>query len=342
MDIRIIGIAIGLAILAYVLFKWWRKAYRRLDLIIGLGVASSILALSIFPPLANILTDLFRLRNRLFAMLVASNLVLFALFFYLLNQVMLDRRTTGELIRALAKAEYKKTGYLKAQQPFIAIIIPAYNEERAIAGVLRQLPKRLLDYEVHPIVIVDGAVDDTVDIVRRENYLAVSHVLNRGQGDALRTGFEVAKMEGADIVVTMDADGQHRPEDLPKLLEPIIKGEADYVMGSRFLGVYEDSGGMRHLGILIFNLVINTLTGLRITDCTNGFRAIRGDKLSQLQLQEDRFSAPELIMEAHRHGLRTKEIPVTIKHRAASESKKPRGLKYPLGFLRAIVQVWLR
>jgi glycosyltransferase involved in cell wall biosynthesis len=166
--------------------------------------------------------------------------------------------------------------------------------------------------------------------------------MNRGQGDALRTGFDIALQQGADIVVTMDADGQHRPEDMERLVKPVIEGQADYVMGSRFLGEYEDRGSLRHIGIVLFTGLINLLGGVKITDCTNGFRAIRGSELAKLELREDRFNAPELIMEAHRHGLRIKEIPVAIKHRVTGESKKPRRLGYPLGFAWTILKIWLR
>ncbi len=341
-DVRFIGLLVSLTILLYILYKRRQGSYRRLDLVIGLVIGISIGVLSVFPAATNILADIFGLRNRLFATLVFTNIVMFGLFLYVLNKANRANRQIGDLVRALAKAEYRKIFSLEKKSKLIFIVMPAYNEEKAIKGVLEQIPRTLLGYQVHLIVVVDGADDNTEEIVRRKNYMVASHAMNRGQGDTLRTGFEIALKQGADIVVTMDADGQHRPQDLPKLLGPIIEGEADYVMGSRFLGVYEDSRSMRHLGILLFNLVINTLTRLRITDCTNGFRAISGSKLSRLQLREDRFNAPELIMEAHRHGLRIKEVPVTIKRRTESKSKKPPGLRYPLGFLRTIVQTWLR
>ena len=131
---------------------------------------------------------------------------------------------------------------------------------------------------------------------------------NRGQGDALRTGFALALERKAAIVVTMDADGQHRPEDLPELLAPILADEADYVQGSRYLGEYDDAGGARDLGIRVFTRLINATSGAGITDCTNGFRAIRGESLARLRLEEPRFSAAELIMESARQGLRIREV----------------------------------
>jgi hypothetical protein len=341
-SIRLIGILVGVLILVYTINKYRRGRYRRLDLLIGVIVGLGAALLSAFPAAADVLTDLFGLRNRLFATLVFTNMVMFGLFLYVLNKANQANRTIGDLIRALAREDFKRNYQLGRVTKLIAIVIPAYNEEQAIGGVLSQLPNRLFDYEVWPIVVVDGAADNTAEVVRRANYLVTSHVLNCGQGDALRTGFELALQQGAEIVVTMDADGQHRPEDLEQLVLPVIQGEADYVTGSRFLGDYEDQGGWRHLGIILFTWLINLLGGVKITDCTNGFRAISASALSKLQLKEDRFSAPELIMETAKKGLRIREVPVTIASRAAGESKKPRRLGYPFGFLRTIVQVWFR
>ena len=152
----------------------------------------------------------------------------------------------------------------------------AYNEEDAIAGVLEALPTELCGHGVTPIVVVDGGTDDTAEVVERAGHVAVRHEINRGQGDALRTGFALALERKAAIVVTMDADGQHRPEDLPRLLEPLLADEADYVQGSRYLGEYDDAGGARDLGIRFFTRVVNLASGAGVTDCTNGFRAIRG------------------------------------------------------------------
>jgi hypothetical protein len=129
---------------------------------------------------------------------------------------------------------------------------------------------------------------------------------------------------------------------MEKLVAPIVQDQADFVMGSRFLGEYEDRGGARHLGILGFTWLINLLGGVHISDCTNGFRAIRATSLAQFELREDRFNAPELIMEAARHKCRIAEVPVTIARRVAGESKKPRSFRYPLGFFRTIFEVWLR
>lgn len=167
-------------------------------------------------------------------------------------------------------------------------------------------------------------------------------MVNRGQGDALRTGFRIAELERADVVVNLDADGQYLPEEMERLVAPVLDGKADFVLGSRFLGYYEEAGSVRHAGVVFFSWLISLLTGRRITDCTNGFRAIRVSELGKLDLREDRFNATELILEALKNGLRFEEVPVTMLRRAEGESKKPKRLAYPLGVFRVIVQTWLR
>ena len=102
------------------------------------------------------------------------------------------------------------------------------------------------------------------------------------------------------------------------------------------------TGAARHIGIVFFSALISALTGVRITDCTNGFRAIRASGLARLELRENRFSAPELIIEAAQKDLRIKEVPVTILTRQEGKSKKPRSWRYPVGFAWVILRTWLR
>src|SRR5262249_49285910 len=155
---------------------------------------------------------------------------------------------------------------------------------------------------VVPVVIDDGSADGTADEAATAGAVVGSHRRNLGQGDALRTGFAVARRLDARVVVTMDADGQHDPAELPDLVAPLVAGDADYVQGSRFLGAYDDAGGARDLGIRGFTQLIRLLTGADITDCTNGFRAIDGASLGRLDLVEDRFSASEILIQAAGHG----------------------------------------
>ena len=244
----------------------------------------------------------------------------------------LDRRF-GDLVVSLALADVPVT---PTTETIIAVVIPAYNEADGIVEVLNELPDHLAGRRVEPIVVVDGGTDATATVARAAGFTTLVHPVNRGQGDALRTGFAHALARGADIVMTMDADGQHRPDQMIDLLAPIVADEADYVQGSRFLGAYDDAGGARDLGIRGFTTLINRVSGAGITDCTNGFRAIRAKSLREMHLTEPRFSAPEIIIEAARNGLRIREVPVHIRSRSHGESKKPKRLGYPLGFLGVI------
>jgi glycosyltransferase involved in cell wall biosynthesis len=227
-------------------------------------------------------------------------------------------------------------------QPLLAVVMAAYNESGSVGPLLASLPEALCGLRVCPVVVDDGSTDDTAEEARAAGAVVAHHRSNLGQGDALRTGFALATRLGARVVVTMDADGQHDPSELSALVEPVVAGEADYVQGSRFLGRYDDAGGARDLGIRGFTRLITLLTGAGITDCTNGYRAIDGAALARLRLVEDRFSAPEILIQAAGRGLRIHEVPVHIRSRELGSSKKPRGLRYASGFLGAILRSWAR
>jgi glycosyltransferase involved in cell wall biosynthesis len=255
------------------------------------------------------------------------------------------RRAEAESVRAAAVDDAmsgERAASLSRERPFVALVMAAYEEAGSVGDVVASLPDTVCGLDACPIVVDDGSVDATAERARRAGAIVGSHGRNLGQGDALRTGFAVAARLGARVVVTMDADGQHDPSELPSLVGPVVAGDADYVQGSRFLGRYDDAGGARDLGIRGFTRLIRLLTGADVTDCTNGFRAIDGDALTRLRLVEDRFSAAEILIEAAGRGLRIREVPVHIRSREVGTSKKPRGLGYASGFLGAIVRSWAR
>jgi glycosyltransferase involved in cell wall biosynthesis len=259
------------------------------------------------------------------------------------------RRRAAAEIRADAVEEAlaadratERLGETSVEGPLLVIVMAAYDEAGSIGPLLATLPESLCGLRVRAVVIDDGSTDDTAGEARRAGALVATHRSNLGQGDALRTGFALATRLGATVVVTMDADGQHDPADLPALVGPVANGDADYVQGSRFLGRYDDAGGARDLGIRGFTRLITWLTHTSITDCTNGYRAVDGTALARLQLVEDRFSAPEILIQAAGHGLHIDEVPVHIRSRETGVSKKPRGLGYAWGFLGAITRSWVR
>jgi glycosyltransferase involved in cell wall biosynthesis len=256
-----------------------------------------------------------------------------------------SQRDAARAVRAAAVDEAlagRRASELDRDQPLLAVVMAAYNESGSVGPLLATLPDTVCGLRVCPVVIDDGSADETAEDARKAGAVVGSHRQNLGQGDALRTGFALAQRLDARVVVTMDADGQHDPAELPLLVGPVVAGEADYVQGSRFLGRYDDAGGARDLGIRGFTRLITLLTGTEITDCTNGYRAIDGAGLARLQLVEDRFSAPEILTQAAGHGLRITEVPVHIRSREVGTSKKPRGLRYASGFLGAILRSWAR
>jgi glycosyltransferase involved in cell wall biosynthesis len=147
---------------------------------------------------------------------------------------------------------------------------------------------------------------------------------------------------GAKYIVTMDADGQHLPEEIEVLVTELLKNNLDIVIGSRVLGKREKDNMLRWVGVNFFNFVINLLAGTRITDCSSGFRVFRMESLKNILLVQDQFHTAELIIDAAKKGLRIGEAPVTILRRYSGESKKGRNLSYGLNFSKTILKSWLR
>jgi glycosyltransferase involved in cell wall biosynthesis len=166
--------------------------------------------------------------------------------------------------------------------------------------------------------------------------------MNRGQGAALRTGYRLALATGAELVVSMDADGQHQPSELSRLVKPIVDGEADVVGGSRVLGEADPNSAAREMGIKLFAQLLSLLTLTKVTDPACGYRAVRTEALRGLEFRQDQFHNSEFIVEASKKGLRSIEVPVTITQRISGTSKKPAHFRYGLGFANALVRAWLR
>jgi len=159
--------------------------------------------------------------------------------------------------------------------------------------------------------------------------------------NALRAGYEIALRMGASVIASLDADGQHDPDELPLVVGPVVRGEADMVVGSRVLGEYERESHIRHAGVFVLSGLVSLLHGQRVTDVSCGFRATSAETMRRLVLEQDQYSS-EVLVEAMRHGARIKEVPITIRARASGTSKKPSSLRYGWRFTKVIIQTWLR
>jgi len=224
----------------------------------------------------------------------------------------------------------------------IAIVIPAHNEAENLGEVLPRIPAQIGGVTTAVLLVDDGSRDDTAEVALAAGVVVARLPENRGGGAALWAGYSLMLDAGARVVVTMDADGQHRPEELEQVVEPVLSGRADISQGSRILGSAEPGAFARELGIAFFNRFVRVLTGVRITDCSNGFRAMRPEMLPELDLRQPQFHAAEFLIEAVTRGFRLQEVPVTVLRRQHGTSKKPPALRYGWGFHWAIISAWSR
>ncbi|ELY97770.1 glycosyltransferase family 2 protein [Natrialba aegyptia] len=333
-------VALAIGVLAWG-FDRYRRRFERNDLLIAGVLASGLLSFVFMPGAFDLVGGALDIEHRYVVISLLANIVFIGFLCYVLTLVRGAHDEVSELTRALTVERAPATdGGTDAECIFV--VIPAYNEGETITNVVSSLPETIRGYEVQPLVVSDGSTDDTARNARLCGAMVVEHPINQGQGGALKTGFDIALENDATIVITMDGDGQHPADELDRLVDPIVADEADYVMGSRYLGVNRSGNGLvRRSGIRFFTTVINVLTNAKITDCTNGYRAIRGSMLEHLSLTERRFSAPELIIEARKNGLRLSEIPIRIEDRKDGQSKKPQ-LGFAVGLMRIILVSWLR
>jgi len=339
LTLLLLGVALAVMVWG---FERYRTTFSRAEFGLAVAVAAGLASVALAPGIYGAVANLLDIESRFLVIQILTNAVFVFLILYLVSQVYANRTLVNDLTRGLTVQQAALTEDAAPDDDSVYVVIPAYNEADTIGGVLDSLPETVHDHVVRAVVVSDGSVDRTTDVARESDAIVVEHPLNQGQGGALKTGFEIARRHGADVVVTMDADGQHPTDQLPEIVGPIVRDEADYVLGSRYRGTDQSDNSLaRRGGIRTFTWLINRLAKTDITDCTNGFRAIRGSRLPELTLTEERFSAPELIIESRKNGLRIQEVPVTILERDAGETKKP-GLGYAVGLARTILVTWIR
>lgn len=222
------------------------------------------------------------------------------------------------------------------------VLIASYLEADNIGAVLKTVPKEVEGLGVSTLVVVDGGDDGTEDIVAEHGAYCARLPVNMGHGVALRLGYWLAREHGARYVVTVDADGQNDPTEIPGLLAPVLSGSKDFVIGSRRLGRDETTDRFRRAGVVLFAAVISRLTSQHLTDTSSGFRALRVEVLEDVTLEQDQYQTAELVISAAMRHWRLGERPTVWRSRASGESKKGRNLFFGVHYARVIVHTWLR
>jgi glycosyl transferase family 2 len=341
--LRIVGLAIGAALLAYAV--WRRRSLRNGDVLLLVVAAVGLLIVSGTDLLDSLLSAFsFQRGNggRILGLAVFAVIVLFLLTVRSLVQNGRIERKLSAAIEGIAWDEFRNGGLPERFRDRVAVVVPAYNEEDNIGQVLPRIPKSVCGMEIAVLVVDDGSRDDTGAIAREYGAAVARHATNLGGGAALRTGYRLMVDSGARIVVTLDADGQHRPEEMARLVGPVADGTVDVAHGSRVLGYAEANTVAREMGIIFFNRLVSLITRTKVSDCSNGYRAVRATVLPQLVLRQEQFHTSEFMIEAIKRGVPATEVAVTVDRRIHGHSKKPAVLRYGLGFTNAIMRTWLR
>jgi hypothetical protein len=341
--LRAIGLAVALILVVYAVSR--RRQMRNADVVLIL-LSGLALAVVTGTEVVNGLLSAFSFEKgnggRILGLAVFAIFILFIICLRALSVGARNSRQLSAALEGLAWEEFRQAGLPARFKGKVAILVPAYNEAENIGVVLDQMPAEVCGVRTEVLVVDDGSRDGTGDVAAEHGALVARHVTNRGGGAALRTGYRLMVESGAEVVVTLDADGQHLPSEMPRLVEPVLSGEVDVAHGSRVLGHADRNTRARELGIVFFNRLVSFITRTHVTDCSNGYRAVRTTVLPQLVLRQEQFHTSEFMIEAIKRGVPAKEVPITVEARLHGHSKKPAVMRYGLGFANAIVRTWLR
>lgn len=348
--LRLVALLGAITFFVFILRGVYRRSISGMEFLIWSLVAMSIAVLSLFPGVLSLFFAVLPLSfdtryDRLLGLAFLAVLFCLAAIYHYRGIIHKHRIQVLKTVHYLALQQFRQ----KHPEPIdckLFIIIPALNEAKNIGNVLNRIPETI--HGMRPLILVvdDGSTDDTMQIAESKGATAVQHPTKFGGGMAHRTGYTIATAVGAEYVVTIDADGQYQPEEIERLLAPVVEDKADLTIGSRIMGFYEQNLDKKHLfrsfGVRFFNLIMSILSGSRVTDCSSGFRAIRCDRLHAINLVQDQFHASEFLLESVKRKLRFQEVPISFLKRISGHSKKPQDFHYGFGFFMGLLKSWLR
>ena len=318
------GLLVAAGIVAFAVLR--RRTLRNVDVLILL-LAGLGLAIVSGTELTDKLLSTFSFEKgnggRILGLAVFSIFILFLLILRALSQAARNARQLSAVLEGLAWEEFRQAELPERFRGKIAILVPAYNEAENVGQVLDLMPSEVCGMETAVLVVDDGSRDGTGDVAAEHGAIVARHVINRGGGAALRTGYRLMVDSGAEVVVTLDADGQHLPAEMERLVKPVLDREVDVAHGSRVLGKADRNHFARELGIVFFNRLVSFITRTHVTDCSNGYRAVRTTVLPQLVLRQEQFHTSEFMIEAIKRGIPAREVPVTVGSASTATRRSP-------------------
>ena len=221
-------------------------------------------------------------------------------------------------------------------------LICAYEEEANIGAVLTAMPTEACGLAVTTLVVVDGGTDKTDQVSKDAGALTFVLSENLGHGYALRVGYALCIELGAQFVVTLDADGQNDPREIPIMLEPLVDDEADFVVASRVLGRDTTTDKFRKAGVRVFSLLMSAMGRTKLTDTSNGYRALRVSMLDDVayRLVQPQYQTAELLIIAMKRGWRVTERPTVWLPRASGTTKKGKNWLFGFRYGRVVLGTW--
>jgi glycosyltransferase involved in cell wall biosynthesis len=218
----------------------------------------------------------------------------------------------------------------------VLVCIPAYNEAKSLANIIRKAK----NYASEVIVYDDGSIDNTFEIAKAAGADTIRNPTNKGYGAAIKALFQAAREKNANIMVTLDSDGQHDPDQIPAIIEPILTQGCDVVIGSRFLTDKDEQKIPRYrsLGIKTITKFAQSASYNNITDAQSGFRAYSNNALSKIRLFEDGMAvSTEILLKAKEKNLSIKEVPITINY-DVDDAYTHNPITHGLGVLYSVIQ----
>ena len=227
----------------------------------------------------------------------------------------------------------------------IVASICAYEEEGNIGDVLAKMPSDLDGEPYTTLVVVDGGDDRTAEIARSfDGVKVIEFPVNLGHGVALQVSYRYCIEHHVQYVVTLDADGQNDPSEIPQILKPLVADQADFVVASRVLGEDKTSDVVRKSGVRFFSFVMNRMTGANLTDTSTGYRALRVTMLADVidRLTQEQYQTAELLITCLKRGWRAAEVPTVWYPRASGTTKKGKNWLFGFRYARVVFGTWWR